>query len=136
MAINKVVLGDTTLLDLTGDNVTPETLAEGATAHDAAGNVIEGTMPTDNVRYGAQSLTDAQKQQARENISAAAESHSQTASTITAGTFAGQVVANSAGQTPGTKLIRNSKLMAAAEYDAVTDWATVLSEGEIAWRCE
>ena len=29
-----------------------------------------------------------------------------------------------------------AKLMAAADYDAVTDWATVLSEGEIAWRCE
>lgn len=29
-----------------------------------------------------------------------------------------------------------AKLMAAADYDAVTDWATVLQEGEIAWRCE
>lgn len=29
-----------------------------------------------------------------------------------------------------------AKLMAAADYDAVTDWATILSEGEIAWRCE
>ena len=28
------------------------------------------------------------------------------------------------------------KLMAAADYDAVIDWATILSEGEIAWRCE
>ena len=29
-----------------------------------------------------------------------------------------------------------AKLMAAADYDAVTNWATILSEGEIAWRCE
>lgn len=62
--------------------------------------------------------------------------HTHEASKISAGTFAGQVVAKSDAQTPGTKLIRNSKLMASADYDAVTDWATVLSEGEIAWRCE
>lgn len=125
MAINKVVLGDTTLLDLTNDTVTPETLADGATAHDAAGNVIEGTMPIDNVRYGAQSLTDAQKQQARANIGAAAESHSQAASTITAGIFAGKVVANSGGQTPGNSLIRNSKLVSADTTPTVN--------GEIFW---
>ena len=29
-----------------------------------------------------------------------------------------------------------AKLMAATDYDAVTDWATILREGEIAWRCE
>ena len=29
-----------------------------------------------------------------------------------------------------------AKLMAAEDYDAVTNWATILSEGEIAWRCE
>ena len=40
-------------------------------------------------------------------------SHNQAASTITAGTFAGQVVANASGQTPGTSLLRNSKLVSA-----------------------
>ena len=44
MAINKVVLNDVVKLDLTADTVTPETLAEGVTAHDAAGNPITGTM--------------------------------------------------------------------------------------------
>ena len=53
-----------------------------------------------------------------------------------AGTFAGQAVANSAGQTPGTKLIRNSKLMAATAFDAVTDWSSHITNGEIAWRYE
>lgn len=42
MAISKVVYGGTTLVDLTADSVTAETLAQGATAHDAAGNLIEG----------------------------------------------------------------------------------------------
>lgn len=45
MANNKVQLRDgTVLLDLTGDTVTPETLAAGVTAHDAAGNQISGAM--------------------------------------------------------------------------------------------
>ena len=46
MAVNKVVMntenGAQTLIDLTGDSVTPETLAKGVTAHDASGNIIEG----------------------------------------------------------------------------------------------
>lgn len=61
-------------------------------------------------------------------------SHNQAASTITAGTFAGQVVANSSRQAPGTKLIRNSKLLDANTYDAVTNWSQHLGNGEIAWR--
>lgn len=44
MAVNKVTYGGNTLIDLTSDSVTPETLAEGATAHDASGEVIVGTM--------------------------------------------------------------------------------------------
>lgn len=47
MAVNKVVYntasGAVTLIDLTGDTVTPETLAEGVIAHDASGNQIIGT---------------------------------------------------------------------------------------------
>lgn len=43
MAVNKVTVNGETILDLTGDSVTPETLMEGVTAHDAAGNRIVGT---------------------------------------------------------------------------------------------
>lgn len=42
-AINKVVFGSDTLIDLTGDSVTPETLATGTTAHDKSGAPIVGT---------------------------------------------------------------------------------------------
>ena len=45
MAVNQVIYGGETLIDLTGDSVSPETLAEGVTAHDASGNPITGTMP-------------------------------------------------------------------------------------------
>lgn len=44
MAVNKVDFGDNTLIDLTEDTVTPETLAQGTTAHDASGNKIVGAM--------------------------------------------------------------------------------------------
>lgn len=39
--------------------------------------------------------------------------HNQAASTITAGTFAGKVVANASGQTPSVSCLRNSKLVSA-----------------------
>lgn len=42
--INKVVLGSATVLDLTSDTVTPETLLVGTTAHNAKGETIVGTL--------------------------------------------------------------------------------------------
>lgn len=54
MAINKVVLGEETLLDLTADTVAPDTLAKGVTAHDKTGAQITGTMDSGSVgRFGA-----------------------------------------------------------------------------------
>ena len=44
MAISKVIYGDDTLMDLTADTVTPETLAAGTTAHNAAGEMVVGTV--------------------------------------------------------------------------------------------
>lgn len=44
MAINKVEYNGNTLIDLTNDTVTPETLAKGVTAHDKSGAEIVGTM--------------------------------------------------------------------------------------------
>lgn len=50
MGVNKVNLKNgETLIDLSGDTVTPETLAEGVTAHDASGEVIVGMMATNSV---------------------------------------------------------------------------------------
>lgn len=44
MGVSKVEFGGDTLIDLTSDTVTPETLAEGETAHNAAGEEITGTL--------------------------------------------------------------------------------------------
>ena len=44
MAVNKVVLGEDTLIDLTGDTVSADKLSKGVTAHDMAGEPIVGTM--------------------------------------------------------------------------------------------
>lgn len=48
MAINKVVFGGETLIDLTGDTITPDQLAKGATAHDKSGAPITGTSTKDS----------------------------------------------------------------------------------------
>ena len=44
MAVNKVVLGENTLIDLTGDTVSADKLYKGDTAHNMAGEPIVGTM--------------------------------------------------------------------------------------------
>lgn len=47
MAINKVIYGGKTLLDLTGDTVTADKVLSGYTAHDKSGASIEGTCSFD-----------------------------------------------------------------------------------------
>lgn len=47
MTINKVIYGGNTLIDLTGDTVTPDKMLSGYTAHDKSGTVIEGTCTFD-----------------------------------------------------------------------------------------
>lgn len=46
MAVNKVEINGEVKLDLTQDTVTESTLLKGVTAHDAAGNSIEGKVVT------------------------------------------------------------------------------------------
>lgn len=48
MAINKIVYGGDVLLDLTADTVTADKLAKGITAHNMAGEQIEGTNTFDS----------------------------------------------------------------------------------------
>lgn len=68
MAVNKVVYDGETLVDLTDTTATEEAVAEGVTFYGADGVQRTGTMPTDVVRYGVQTLTDEQKAQTRSNI--------------------------------------------------------------------
>lgn len=50
---NKIILGNKTLIDLTGDTVTKETLAKNVVAHNAAGNRIVGTLESaEGVTFG------------------------------------------------------------------------------------
>lgn len=48
MAINKIIYGGRTLIDLTADTITPDKLAEGVTAHDKSGAAITGTNTYDS----------------------------------------------------------------------------------------
>lgn len=56
MAINKVVFGNQTLIDLTADTITPADLASGVTAHDASGASITGTSTLDSDTSGDTAL--------------------------------------------------------------------------------
>lgn len=71
MGVNVVTYGGRTLVDMTDATVTEESLAEGATAYGANGEKVTGKMPTTNVLYTEQSLTEEDKSQARANINAA-----------------------------------------------------------------
>lgn len=62
-----------------------------------------------------------------ESIGCSPAVHTHIASDVGAGTFAGQVVANGSGQTPGSYVLRNSKL-STVEY-------TPTVNGEICWVC-
>ena len=48
MAINKIVYGDQTLIDLTSDTVEASTLLVGTTAHDKSGAIINGSCSFDS----------------------------------------------------------------------------------------
>lgn len=47
MARNKIIFGNTVLIDLTNDTVEPSKLAAGFTAHDKTGDIITGTNTFD-----------------------------------------------------------------------------------------
>lgn len=87
----------------------------------ADANNLYGTVP---IAKGGTGATDAAT--ALTNLGAAPASHTQAASTITAGTFAGQVKANASGQAAGSYVARNIKLSATAETPTV--------EGEICFK--
>lgn len=48
MAINKVIYGGNTLIDLTSDTITADKLAKDVTAHDKSGAIITGTCTYDS----------------------------------------------------------------------------------------
>lgn len=58
MAVSKVVFGNEPLVDLTGDTVTADTLANGVTAHDASGVQITGTLDATKPTLFAPTITE------------------------------------------------------------------------------
>lgn len=56
-SVNKIVLGDKTLIDLTEDTVTTSSILSGITAHAANGEVITGTYSPTNVTLKTKTVT-------------------------------------------------------------------------------
>ena len=68
--VSKVEYGGRTLVDLTNDTVTPETLAEGVTAHDASGKKITGTYvePTPTYERWVFTMSDGTTTEKKVNV--------------------------------------------------------------------
>ena len=67
MSVNKVIYGGRTLIDLSSDTVTPDTLLKGVTAHKKDGSIINGSVIIENNsdeinRILTAGLTDGYKQ--------------------------------------------------------------------------
>lgn len=58
MAVSKVVLGDETLIDLTGDSVSSENLLQGETAHGANGEEVIGGVVVTPMYTGTKSAIE------------------------------------------------------------------------------
>ncbi|MGN1175434.1 MAG: hypothetical protein ACI4S1_08245, partial [Roseburia sp.] len=107
--------GIATFTDVSDSTVTPETLLEGETAYNAAGELITGTGSLGAVRYDvAQNLTTEQKTQARTNIGA--EAYSTAASLINRTT-----AVNVANTNYGTVMARGIYAGTTDMTDGVTD---------------
>lgn len=102
--------------ELTG---VPSSFTPSAHSH-SAGDINSGTLPVERGGTGNTSVDTSPVSGSSKMVTSggvytalsgkANSSHNQAASTITAGTFGGQVVANSSGQTYSTYLLRNTKL--------------------------
>ena len=58
--VNKVVKGGTTLIDISSDTVSPSSLAQGYTAHDASGAQIVGTITYSTIYTSTSTPTSSQ----------------------------------------------------------------------------
>lgn len=61
MAVNKVVFGAVSIMDITDSTVTPEKLTKGETAYDKSGEKIEGTNPYEKTATDSEVDLQAQK---------------------------------------------------------------------------
>jgi hypothetical protein len=70
MAVNKVVYNQSTLIDLTSDTVTEDTLLKGCTAHKSDGTIVTGKMfegyPSEYILY--ESIRDSSGDSIADNL--------------------------------------------------------------------
>ena len=105
MSTDNIIYDGDTVVDLSGDTVTPDSLLEGVTAHDASGTQIVGTNQgaSGSVLYAAaQELSDDQKAQARDNIDAKSKGWMPTAEDVGARPNNWMPTAEDVGARPST----------------------------------
>ena len=118
----------TTLNELPNAITIDTTLTQAGQAADAeaTGNALAEKVPTSRTINGKELSSNITL--IASDVSAAASSHTQAASTITTGTFVGIVIAGRSLQTPSAYMLRNSKLAASATNPSYN--------GEICWTYE
>lgn len=122
--VNKVVLGSSTLIDLTADTVTAATLMQGYTAHAADGSTIVGTVPS-----GTAGTPTATKGAVSNHAVSVTPSVTNTAGYIEGGTKTGTAVSVSASElVSGTLSITSSGTKDVTNYAS----ASVASGGATA----
>ena len=101
---NKVIYGGNTIIDLTNDTVTPNSLLAGATAHDASGSAISGSMPNQGTKTASlnagQSYTIPEGYHSGSGVVTANSLASQTVGTATAN----EILSGFTAWVNGTKL--------------------------------
>lgn len=134
MATNKVIFDGDVLVDLTGDTVTPGTLAKGTTAHNRAGEQIVGEVDFEAMQEDIAEVQEAVEQKANKS----------SLSTITltvAGWNASSVsqTVQASGVTPSSNIVVSLASNATADEvsasaDAIVR-ATAQGEGTLTFTC-
>ena len=78
MAVNKVIFGDETLIDLTDDTVSPEDVIEGATFHNSSGEKVEGVLRVADaqaVLHEAKEYTDSSFETTKNDLQSSVNGH-------------------------------------------------------------
>lgn len=139
MATNKVVFGNDTLIDLTGDTVNPQSLALGATAHNASGVQITGTAD-----YGIASSAEGTSITLTDSADAMVQGmtvkgHSEAVSgeIVSVGDNGLTVTTSDSGNTATTSASFTTAFPLRSVSESIYDELTVTqSGGEVITRCE
>ena len=142
MPRSKIIYGDEVLIDLTGDTVTADTLLKGITAHDAAGNEIEGaldmtiTTDTETNMTGLLKGDEGTVEAAQPGVDYATPSKGVTVTLTAAGWSDNMQTVSVSGATANNPKVISPAYASIAEYAACGIKAAAEGAGTITFACD